>query len=177
MFLEFLSMVTRSVAGSCEQMVETFRNLSEMEGLKPARLVKSFSYLLEVCCGQMFPTLSGRWNVLSWDETACITDAEAADSCPAGGGDRAFDGAALQLETDRMIRPANACDHQRVYGVGMSYFFKEPSRHTLSITRKAQLLGQDRGTEQLRKTPLNAVGDALCWPTRSRRRGAKLWRN
>jgi len=65
-----------------------------------------------------------------------------------------------KLETDRMIPTLpTLVTISRVYGVGMSYFFKEPSRHTLSITRKAQLLGQDRGTEQLRKTPLNAVGE------------------
>ena len=65
-----------------------------------------------------------------------------------------------KLETDRMIPTLpTLATISRVYGVGMSYFFKEPSRHTLSITRKAQLLGQDRGIEQLRKTPLNAVGD------------------
>jgi hypothetical protein len=46
----------------------------------------------------------------------------------------------------------------RVYGVGMSHFFNEPARHTLSITRKAHLLGQERGMEQARVTPLNAVG-------------------
>src|SRR5580658_7399440 len=65
-----------------------------------------------------------------------------------------------KLETDRMIPTLpTLATISRVYGVGMSYFFKEPSRHTLSITRKAQLLGQDRGTEQMRKTPLNAVGE------------------
>jgi len=65
-----------------------------------------------------------------------------------------------KLETDRMIPTLpTLATISRVYGVGMSYFFKEPSRHTLSITRKAQLLGQDRGTEKLRKTALNAVGE------------------
>ncbi|MGA2047374.1 MAG: XRE family transcriptional regulator [Terracidiphilus sp.] len=66
-----------------------------------------------------------------------------------------------KLETDRMIPTLpTLATISRVYGVGMSYFFKEPSRHTLSITRKAQLLGQDRSTEQLRKTALNAVGES-----------------
>lgn len=65
-----------------------------------------------------------------------------------------------KLETDRMIPTLpTLATISRVYGVGMSHFFKEPTRHTLSITRKAQLVGQDRGTEQLRKTPLNAVGE------------------
>ena len=44
----------------------------------------------------------------------------------------------------------------RVYGVGMSYFFSEPSRHALSITRKAHLQGEGRGAEPFRITPLNA---------------------
>src|SRR5208283_3793493 len=66
-----------------------------------------------------------------------------------------------KLETDRMIPTLpTLATISRVYGVGMSYFFKEPSHHSLSITRKAQLLGQDRGTEQLRKTALNAVGES-----------------
>ena len=44
----------------------------------------------------------------------------------------------------------------RVYGVGMSYFFKEATRHTVSITRKAQLQGTERGPDHVRTTPLNA---------------------
>jgi transcriptional regulator with XRE-family HTH domain len=65
-----------------------------------------------------------------------------------------------KLETDRMVPTlptlASIC---RVYGVGLSHFFKEPSRHTLSITRKAQLRGQERRTDQVKATPLNGVGD------------------
>ena len=38
----------------------------------------------------------------------------------------------------------------------MSYFFCEPTRHTLSITRKAHLLGNGRGLESVKTTPLNA---------------------
>jgi quercetin dioxygenase-like cupin family protein len=44
----------------------------------------------------------------------------------------------------------------RVYGVGLSYFFGEPTRHTLAITRKAHLQGTTRGAESVRVTPLNA---------------------
>jgi transcriptional regulator with XRE-family HTH domain len=65
-----------------------------------------------------------------------------------------------KLETDRMVPTLpTLATISRVYGVGMSYFFNEPSRHTLSITRKAHLNGQERGMEQARITPLNAVGD------------------
>jgi transcriptional regulator with XRE-family HTH domain len=65
-----------------------------------------------------------------------------------------------KLETDRMIPTlptlATIC---RVYGVGMSYFFSEPSRHTLSVTRKAHLQGNSRGLESVKTTPLNVVAD------------------
>ncbi len=64
-----------------------------------------------------------------------------------------------KLETDRMIPTlptlATIC---RVYGVGMSYFFSEPAKHTLSITRKAHLQGTGRNAEMVKSTPLNAVG-------------------
>jgi transcriptional regulator with XRE-family HTH domain len=65
-----------------------------------------------------------------------------------------------KLETDRMVPTLpTLATISRVYGVGMSYFFNEPSRHTLSITRKAHLNGQERGMDQARITPLNAVGE------------------
>ena len=64
-----------------------------------------------------------------------------------------------KLETDRMVPTlptlATIC---RVYGVGLSYFFREPSRHTLSITRKAHFEGDGRGSEPVKVTPLN-TGD------------------
>ena len=64
-----------------------------------------------------------------------------------------------KLETDRMVPTlATLATISRVYGVGLSYFFAEPARHSLSITRKAHLLGHDRGMEQLKITPLNAAG-------------------
>ncbi|MDE3149308.1 MAG: helix-turn-helix transcriptional regulator [Acidobacteriota bacterium] len=63
-----------------------------------------------------------------------------------------------KLETDRMIPTlptlATIC---RVYGVGIDYFFAEPARHKLSITRKAHLQGNGRGPEAVKFTPLNAV--------------------
>ena len=62
-----------------------------------------------------------------------------------------------KLETDRMIPTlptlATIC---HVFGVGLSHFFTEPERHSLSITRKAHL--QDRGMsgEGIKRAPLHA---------------------
>jgi transcriptional regulator with XRE-family HTH domain/quercetin dioxygenase-like cupin family protein len=67
-----------------------------------------------------------------------------------------------KLETDRMVPTlATLATISRVYGVGLSYFFAEPARHSLSITRKAHFEGHDRGMEQLKITPLNAVGEGF----------------
>src|SRR6202035_3202302 len=53
-----------------------------------------------------------------------------------------------KLETDRMIPTLpTLATISRVYGVGMSYFFSEPSRHSLSITLKVHLQGKGRGTD------------------------------
>jgi transcriptional regulator with XRE-family HTH domain len=61
-----------------------------------------------------------------------------------------------KLETDRMIPTlptlATIC---RVYGVGMSHFFAEPEKHTLSITRKAHLQVTGRGGESVGSIPLH----------------------
>jgi quercetin dioxygenase-like cupin family protein len=63
-----------------------------------------------------------------------------------------------KLETDRMVPTLpTLATISRVYGVGMSYFFCEPAKHTLSITRKAHLAGNSRGLESVKTTPLNAV--------------------
>jgi len=63
-----------------------------------------------------------------------------------------------KLETDRMIPTlptlSNIC---RVYGVGLSYFFNEASRHTLAITRKAHLSSNGRGQEAIKHVPLHAA--------------------
>jgi transcriptional regulator with XRE-family HTH domain len=65
-----------------------------------------------------------------------------------------------KLETDRMIPTLpTLATIGRVYGVGMSHFFSEPGRHTVSITRKAHLEGASRGPENIRTTPLNAAAD------------------
>jgi len=61
-----------------------------------------------------------------------------------------------KIETDRMIPTlptlATIC---RVYGVGLGYFFSEPSHHSLSVTRKAHLQSANRGAEAMTVTPLN----------------------
>jgi len=63
-----------------------------------------------------------------------------------------------KLETDRMVPTLpTLATISRVYGVGMSYFFCEPAKHTLSITRKAHLAGNSRGLESVKATPLNTV--------------------
>jgi len=63
-----------------------------------------------------------------------------------------------KLETDRMVPTLpTLATISRVYGVGISYFFTEPARHTLSITRKAHLAGNSRGLESVKVTPLNTV--------------------
>ena len=65
-----------------------------------------------------------------------------------------------KLETDRMIPTLpTLATITRVYGVGMSYFFSEPSRHTLSITRKAHLQSDGRGPDLFKVTPLNASAE------------------
>jgi transcriptional regulator with XRE-family HTH domain len=65
-----------------------------------------------------------------------------------------------KLETDRMIPTLpTLATISRVYGVGMSYFFSEPSKHTLSITRKAHLQGNGRAVDAVKITPLNASCD------------------
>src|SRR5271169_5376436 len=65
-----------------------------------------------------------------------------------------------KLETDRMIPtlPTLAAI-SRIYGVGLSFFFSEPARHTLSITRKAHLQANGRGLDAIRTTPLNSVAE------------------
>ena len=61
-----------------------------------------------------------------------------------------------KLETDRMVPTlptlATIC---RVYGVGLSYFFSDASKHTLAITRKAHLAGNGRMQETVKQIPLH----------------------
>jgi transcriptional regulator with XRE-family HTH domain len=66
-----------------------------------------------------------------------------------------------KLETDRMIPTLpTLATISRIYGVGMSHFFSEPSRHTLSITRKAHFEANGRGPEPVKVTPLNASAES-----------------
>ena len=65
-----------------------------------------------------------------------------------------------KLETDRMIPTLpTLATIGRVYGIGMSHFFAESGRHTLSITRRAHLEAASRGPESIRITPLNAAAN------------------
>jgi len=65
-----------------------------------------------------------------------------------------------KLETDRMIPTLpTLATISRVYGVGMSYFFAEPAKHKLSITRKAHLQGDGRALDSVKSVPLNAAGE------------------
>jgi len=67
-----------------------------------------------------------------------------------------------KLETDRMIPTLpTLATISRVYGVGMSHFFSEPARHTLSITRKAHLQSKGRGLESMKVTLLSPVADGV----------------
>lgn len=63
-----------------------------------------------------------------------------------------------KLETDRMIPTLPTLSAiSRVYGVGLSYFFSEPARHAISITRRSHLEGEGRSQEPVRTIPLNVV--------------------
>ena len=65
-----------------------------------------------------------------------------------------------KLETGRMIPTLpTLATISRVYGVSMGYFFSEPTKHTLSITRKGHLQSDARGLEQIKITPLNAPAE------------------
>ena len=61
-----------------------------------------------------------------------------------------------KLETDRMVPTLQTlvtiC---QVFGVGLSYFFIEPQRHTVSITRQAQWMGTGQRSDSIRFTPLH----------------------
>lgn len=66
-----------------------------------------------------------------------------------------------KLETDRMIPTLpTLATISRVYGVGLSYFFTEAERHSISITRKAHLQGNGRGPESFRCIPLNSIASS-----------------
>lgn len=63
-----------------------------------------------------------------------------------------------KLETDRMIPTLpTLANISRVYGVGLSYFFTEATKHALAITRKAHLEASSRGPETVKQIPLHNV--------------------
>jgi len=68
-----------------------------------------------------------------------------------------------KLETERMIPTlptlATIC---RIYGVGMGHFFCEPTKHSLSVTRKAHLEANARAPEAAGIIPLNAPSENPC---------------
>jgi quercetin dioxygenase-like cupin family protein len=67
-----------------------------------------------------------------------------------------------KLETDRMIPTLpTLATISRVYGVGLNYFFAEPARHALSITRKAHMQSDGRAADTVKVTPLNAEGEGF----------------
>jgi transcriptional regulator with XRE-family HTH domain len=65
-----------------------------------------------------------------------------------------------KLETERMIPTlptlATIC---RIYGVGMGHFFCEPTKHSLSVTRKAHLEANGRLGDVAGTIPLNAPSE------------------
>jgi len=63
-----------------------------------------------------------------------------------------------KLETDRMIPTLpTLANISRVYGIGLSYFFADATKHTLSITRKAHLIGNGRGQEAVKQVLLHSL--------------------
>jgi transcriptional regulator with XRE-family HTH domain len=67
-----------------------------------------------------------------------------------------------KLETDRMIPTLPTLSTiSRVFGVGLSFFFAEPTRHRVSITRKTSRGEQEKGPKgALKSTPLNLSTDS-----------------
>jgi transcriptional regulator with XRE-family HTH domain len=65
-----------------------------------------------------------------------------------------------KLETDRMIPTlptlVTIC---RVYGVSLGYFFSDPDKHILSISRKAHLASEVRGSDAVRTVSLNSLAE------------------
>lgn len=63
-----------------------------------------------------------------------------------------------KLETDRMIPTLpTLANISRVYGIGLSYFFADATKHTLSITRKAHLMGNGRGQEAVKQVLMHSL--------------------
>jgi len=66
-----------------------------------------------------------------------------------------------KLETDRMTPTLQTLlTISSVFGVGLSFFFAEPTRHIVSITRKVSNIRHARAQGTLKATPLNRSADA-----------------
>jgi transcriptional regulator with XRE-family HTH domain len=65
-----------------------------------------------------------------------------------------------KLETDRMIPTLPTLSRLcAIYGVGLSYFFSDPTRHSVAITRKAHMCERTRGDQTANRTHLHAPTD------------------
>ncbi len=68
-----------------------------------------------------------------------------------------------KLETERMIPTlptlATIC---RIYGVGMGHFFCEPTKHSLSVTRKTHLEASGHTADHVGHIPLNLPSENPC---------------
>jgi transcriptional regulator with XRE-family HTH domain len=66
-----------------------------------------------------------------------------------------------KLETERMIPTLpTLASISHEYGVGLSFFFADAGKHSLSITRKLHERGRGRKHEMLKQFPLNAEADS-----------------
>jgi transcriptional regulator with XRE-family HTH domain len=66
-----------------------------------------------------------------------------------------------KLETNRMIPTLpTLVTVSRVFGVGLSFFFAEPTRHSVTITRRVQDISHERARKIFNAIPLNSSTDA-----------------
>ena len=66
-----------------------------------------------------------------------------------------------KLENNRMVPTIpTLLNISSVFGVGLSFFFAEPTRHSVCITRKVIGLGHEKSKGTLKSTPLNLAADA-----------------
>ena len=82
------------------------------------------------------------------------------------GGETGLSTALLcKLESGRMIPTFHTLSKIcRVYGVSFSYFFSEPTKHTLAISRRGHFIPLRSSQETVRRIPLhhNPIGAAQC---------------
>ena len=70
-----------------------------------------------------------------------------------------------KLETDRMTPTLQTLSKIcTVYGVSLSYFFSDPSRHALAISRREHFIPARSSLGTVRRTPLhhNPIGTSHC---------------